>query len=154
KTRAEDGLGQVEGHLTYDIESLAVKEPVGLHLERDQKIARRRACLRRSTLASHADARPGLGSGRDRNVHLALGPHLAGAVAGGARLGRDAAPASALGARTVHREAALAERDGPPALAFRTGRPGGARRAARAGAGGTGLGDLQGNGDLSPQRRD
>src|SRR5262249_42072607 len=130
-------LRQVERHLADDVQALTVEEAVRLHLECDEEVTGRRPRTRRLPLASHAHPGAGFGAWRDGDGHLTLGANLAHAMTRGTCLGRDPAAPSALRARPVHREAALAEADRAPTLAFRAGRPRRTRRAAGARAGRT-----------------
>src|SRR6185312_8996933 len=127
---AQRGLGEVERDLADDVEPLAMKESIGLHLEGDQEVTGRGASLNRLPLAPHAHTGSGLGAGRHGDVDLPLGAHFPGPAAGRARLRRDPPASPALGARSGYREAALAEGDGAPALALGTGGPGSPRSAA------------------------
>src|SRR5205807_4510897 len=128
--RAEQRLGQVDGHDADDVEPVAPEEPVGLDLDRDHDVA-----PSLGPLPLEAQPRAVFRAGRDGDRQPLLDPHLARPVAGGTRLRRDAPPAPAYGARPRDGEPALAERNGAAAFTFGTGRESGARRAARPAAG-------------------
>src|SRR4029079_1110757 len=119
-----------------DVESLALEEAVGLHLEGDQQVARRTARAPFAPLSLEADLGARVGAGGDGDEHLLARPHLADAVAGRAALGGHLASSEAHRAGTVHGEAALAEGDDPAPLTLGAGLDRRARRRAVAVAGG------------------
>ena len=90
---------------------------------------------------------------RHGDGHRALGTHLSRAVAGRARLRGDLSPAAALGTGTVHREAALTERDRAAPIALVAGLDLGPGRATAAVAGGAGIGHRHRHGDLAAEHR-
>src|SRR5205807_2813707 len=120
--RAEQRLGQVDGHDADDVEPVAPEEPVGLDLDRDHDVA-----PSLGPLPLEAQPRAVFRARRDGDRQPLLDAHLARPVARGTRLRRHPPAAPAHGARPRDGEPALTEGDRAAPLAL------GARRERRPG---------------------
>src|SRR4051812_4428548 len=134
-----------------NVQPLAPEEAIGLNLEGDDQIARGTAGPAGLSLASQQDAVAVFRRRRNRDRDPAFGSNLSRTVTGGTLLGGDLSPAPALGTRPVDGKAALPERDISPALALGTGRPRSTWCATASFTGGAGIGDRQGDRDLSAE---
>src|SRR5262249_31061061 len=109
--RAERRLRDVDFHRRDEIETFATEETVGLHLERDQEVARGTVAHATSALPLETNLRSRVDSRGNRDVHLLPHAEFAGAVTRRTALARHRAFAEAHRTRTLDGKAALAERD-------------------------------------------
>src|SRR5437870_6882029 len=146
--RAEEGLRQIDRNHADHVEPLAPEEPVGLDLNHHDDVA---AAL--GALPLEPQPRAVFGPGRNSDRETLLLTDLAGPLAGRAALRGYLAPSAAHGARPLHGEATLAERDGPAPPAFGAGRERRPGRAARAATRRADFGQRERDGNLAAQRR-
>src|SRR6185437_2994269 len=113
--RTEQRLREIDRHDADEIESLAAEKPIGRDADMHDDVA-----FALGTLILEPQPRTFFDARRDLDVDALFDADFAGALARGAALRRHGALAPADGARPIHREPALTERDRPAAFAFGT----------------------------------